>query len=108
MKLTKTQLREIIKEQVQKLLKEQDSSEFYGPGLAVEPRNSIDRDNIEFMLDDVFPLDQYNALWNAAGGYYFFREDEQNLDALEVKLSKEFRKREINARIDHVPRGVEF
>jgi hypothetical protein len=48
------------------------------------------------MLDET----DYYGVWNGREGYWFFKEEEENFDALEIELEKEFAQRGINARFE--------
>jgi hypothetical protein len=75
-------------------LKEGD--DFEGTGLIVVGRTQIDNNEISDMLDET----DYHGVWNTREGYWFFPEDEETIDSLEMELSREFDNRGINARFE--------
>jgi hypothetical protein len=77
------------------ILKE-GKDDFGGVGLVVTGRTPLDNNAIADMLDET---DLY-GVWNGREGYWFFPEDEETLDALEMELSREFDRRGIDARFE--------
>lgn len=73
-----------------------DSGDFDGTGLVVVGRTTLDNNAIQDMLDDT----DYYGVWNGREGYWFFKEQEESFDALEMDLEKEFAQRGINARFE--------
>lgn len=73
-----------------------DNGDFDGTGLVVVGRTALDNNAIQDMLDDT----NYYGVWNGREGYWFFKEQEENFDALEMDLEKEFAQRGINARFE--------
>jgi hypothetical protein len=71
-------------------------NDFDGIGLIVIGRTQIDNNEIADMLDET----DYYGIWNVREGYWFFPEDEETLDALEMELQTEFGNRGINARFE--------
>lgn len=65
-------------------------------GLIVTGHTQIDNNEIQDLIDNK----GYYAEWNGREGYWFFEEPEETLDELEVELTKEFNKRNINARFE--------
>jgi hypothetical protein len=91
MKLTKTQLKEIIREEIKNV------SEAKETGLMVYPSTRQDQVKLEKWLDS----SDYYAEWNR-GGYFLFPEKRSAYNSLEDELGKEFGKRRINARFEGV------
>lgn len=71
-------------------------TDFDGTGLVVVGRTTLDNNAIQDMLDET----DYYGVWNGREGYWFFKEEEENFDALEIELEKEFAQRGINARFE--------
>lgn len=70
--------------------------DFDGTGLIVVGRTQLDNNSIADMVDET----DYYGVWNAREGYWFFPENEETLDSLEMELEQEFSRREINARFE--------
>jgi hypothetical protein len=73
----------------------QNENDFNGTGLIVVGNTQLDNNEISNMLDET----DYYGVWNREG-YWFFPENEETLDPLEMELSKEFDSRGINARFE--------
>jgi hypothetical protein len=71
-------------------------TDFDGTGLVVVGRTTLDNNAIQDMLDET----DYYGVWNGREGYWFFKEEEENFDALEIELEKEFAQRGISARFE--------
>jgi hypothetical protein len=91
MKLTKTQLKEIIREEIKNV------SEAKETGLMVYPITKQDETKILKWLE----RSDYWGEWQR-GGYFLFPEKKSNYDDLERELEKEFRKYDIDARFEGV------
>lgn len=89
-------LRKLIREEIKRALKEGD--DFSGSGLIVTGRTPIDNNSIKDMIED--RSEDFHGVWNAREGYWFFPEDEENLDGLEYELEDVFRRLGINARFE--------
>lgn len=73
-----------------------DDGDFDGTGLVVVGRTTLDNNAIQDMLDETY----YYGVWNGREGYWFFKEEEENFDTLEMELEREFGKRGIDARFE--------
>lgn len=71
-------------------------ADFEGPGLVVTGRTPNDNNNIKDVIED----HQFIAYWNAREGYWFFPEEPETLDALELELSATFDTFGIDARFE--------
>lgn len=91
MKLTKSQLKEIIREELSKMNEANDT------GLYVTPTSNQDKQKIEKFLD----TSDYYGEWNREG-HFFFPEKPEDYDNLEKELDKEFQKRKISARFEGI------
>lgn len=91
-----TEFRKLIREEVRRVVKESSRDDFDGTGLIVQGRTQIDNNEISDFVD----ASDYHGVWNAKEGYWFFPEDEETLDDLEMELSREFDNRGINYRIE--------
>jgi hypothetical protein len=91
MKLTKSQLKEIIREEIKNV------SEAKETGLMVFPITKQDETKIIKWLER---SDYFAEWWRY--GYFLFPEKKSNYDDLERELEKEFRKYNINARFEGV------
>jgi hypothetical protein len=85
-----------INKKVKSLSEAFGDSDFDGTGLVVVGRTTLDNNAIQDMLDET----DYYGVWNGREGYWFFKEEEENFDALEIELEKEFAQRGINARFE--------
>jgi hypothetical protein len=74
----------------------ENNRDFEGTGLIVIGRTQLDNNGITDMLDET----DYYGIWNSREGYWFFPEDEETLDSLEIELSREFDRRGIDARFE--------
>lgn len=92
MKLTKIQLKQIIREEIQSLTEKRNEH-----GLMVYPSTRQDQVKIQKWLDS----SDYYAEWNR-GGYFLFPEKKSAYNSLEDELGKQFGKRRINARFEGV------
>ena len=72
------------------------SDDFKGTGLIVVGSTQIDNNRIQDVVDET----DYYGVWNAVEGYWFFPEDEEILDQLEIILTREFDIRDISARFE--------
>jgi hypothetical protein len=91
MKITRSQLKEIIREEIQKLNERSDY------GLMVYPSTQQDKSKIQKWLD----VSDYYAEWDREG-YFLFPEKRSSYNSLEDELGREFLKRKINARFEGV------
>lgn len=91
MKLTKKQLKEIIREEIQNL------NESKHMGLMVFPSSLSDKQKIQRFLGSSI----YSGEWDK-GGYFFFPEEKWAYDALERELEKKFSSLGINARFEGI------
>jgi len=71
--------------------------DFEGSGLIVVGRAQIDNNKIKHFVED----GDYYGVWNAREGYWFFQEDEDNIDELEMELTEEFDDLNIDARFEY-------
>jgi hypothetical protein len=71
--------------------------DFEGSGLIVVGRTQIDNNKIKEFVED----GDYYGVWNAREGYWFFQEDEDNIDELEMELTEEFAELNIDARFEY-------
>lgn len=92
MKITKSQLKEIIREELFKLKERKET------GLYVTPKTERDRQQIEKWLE----TSDYHAEWNQRDGYWLFPEEKDMYDELEMELDKAFGKKGINARFEGI------
>jgi hypothetical protein len=74
----------------------ENNRDFEGTGLIVIGRTQLDNNGITDMLDET----DYYGIWDSREGYWFFPEDEETLDSLEIELSREFDRRGIDARFE--------
>jgi hypothetical protein len=91
MKLTKSQLKEIIREEIKNV------SEANEAGLMVYPSTRQDQAKIQKWLDS----SDYYAEWDREG-YFLFPEKRSAYNSLEDELGKEFGKLRINVRFEGV------
>ncbi len=91
MKLTKSGLKEIIREEIKKINERNDQ------GLIVYPSTRQDKDKIQKWVD----TSDYYAEWDREG-YFMFPEKPSMYDELERELEKEFNKLKINARFEGI------
>jgi hypothetical protein len=77
-----------------KMVKE--SKDFEGTGLIVVGKTQLDTNAIRDMIDET----DYYGIFNVREGYWFFPEDEETLDSLEMELEREFNDRGIDARFE--------
>jgi hypothetical protein len=89
-KVTKSAKKEVIDEELN------EGNDFEGTGLIVVGRTQIDNNLIDSVIEDT----DYYGIWNTREGYWFFPEDEETLDELEMALSREFDNKGINARFE--------
>jgi len=88
--MKKSELKAIIKEEIQKLNEERDT------GLYVIASSPQDNKKIQRWMDK----SDYSAEYDARENYWVFYEDESTYDALETELTKEFNKHNISARFE--------
>lgn len=91
MKITKSQLKEIIREELSNMNEAKET------GLYVTPKSNADKQKIEKFLD----TSDYYGEWDREG-YFFFPEKPSEYDSLEKELDKEFLKRKISARFEGI------
>jgi hypothetical protein len=87
-----------INKKVKSLSEAFGDSDFDGTGLIVVGKTPLDNDSISELMED--PDFDYYGVWNTREGYWFFKEDEENIDELELELQREFDRAGINARFE--------
>jgi hypothetical protein len=92
MKITKNELKEIIREEIKKMNEDRPEN-----GLMVYPSTRQDKAKIEKWLDS----SDYYAEWDNKG-YFWFPEKKVLYNQLENELGKIFNKLKINVRFDGV------
>ncbi len=91
MKLTRTRLKEIIRDEIKKINENSET------GLMVYPSTSQDK----FKIDKWLETADWFGGWDREG-YFFFPENQSMYDELEKELEKEFYKLKINARFEGI------
>jgi hypothetical protein len=86
------QLRQIIREEVRRALREV-SSDFTGTGLKISGRTQIDNNEIGNALEH----GGFDEKWNVRDGYWFIKAAEEELDDLEQELDTVFKRLKIRA-----------
>lgn len=92
MKITKSQLKEIIRDELSNL-KERNET-----GLYVTPSTDRDKQKIENWLK----TSQYHAEWNRRDGYFIFPEKPNAYDRLERELDKIFTKLGVDVQFEGI------